>query len=102
MLFINFLTNITIYCDCWGMSTPSLVPDIGILAGRNIVAVETASLDKIKASKLMPEGLPIGAKLARRKGHLFERINGKDPYLQVRKLDGLGLGPADYKIVEVR
>jgi hypothetical protein len=32
MLFINFLTDITIWCDCWGMSTPSLVPDIGILA----------------------------------------------------------------------
>jgi len=100
-LFINILTSITLYCDCWGLSTPALVPDIGILAGRNIVAVETASLDKIKASKLMVEGLPIGSKPSRKKGHLFERLHGKDPYTQVRKLAELGFGPADYKIVEV-
>ena len=100
-LFINVLTNITAYCDCWGMTTPSLVPDIGILASRNIVAVETASLDKIKASKFMPEGLPIGQKLARKKGHLFERISAKDPFVQVRMMDELGFGPADYKIVRV-
>jgi len=100
-LFINILTDITVYCDCWGMTTPSLVPDVGILAGRNIVAVEKASLDKIKASKLMPEGLPVGFKLARRKGHLFERITEKDPYVQVRMLDTLGFGPPDYRIVRV-
>ncbi len=100
-LFVNVLNNITAYCDCWGMSTPNLVPDIGILAGRNIVAVDKASLDRIKASKLMAEGLPIGHKLARRRGHLFERITGKDPYVQVRKMDELGFGPPDYKIVEV-
>ena len=102
LLFINILTDITIYCDCWGMSTPSLVPDIGILAGRNIVAVDKASLDKIKSSKLMPEGLPIGGKPMRKKGHLFQRLHGKDPYVQVRKLDELGFGPADCRIVEVR
>ncbi|MHA1699331.1 MAG: DUF362 domain-containing protein, partial [Promethearchaeota archaeon] len=37
MLFLNFLLNITIFCDCWGFSTPSLVPDIGILASRDLV-----------------------------------------------------------------
>ena len=34
-------------------------------------------------------------------GHLFERIHGKDPYTQVRKMDDLGYGPADYEIAEV-
>lgn len=101
LLFINILTNITIFCDCWGLSTPPLIPDIGILAGKNIIAVETASLDMIKASKLMKEGLPIGGKPAHKTGHLFERVHGKDPYLQVRKLDKLGFGPKDYRIVEV-
>jgi len=101
-VFINFLTNITIFCDCWGFSSPSLVPDIGIIAGRNIVAVETASLDKIKFSKLMWEGLPRGRKIVLKKGHLFQRIHGKDPYVQLRKMAKLGFGPASYKIVTVK
>ena len=78
------------------------MPDIGILAGRNIVAIETASLDKIKFSKLMKEGLPVGRRIVLKKGHLFERIHGKDPYMQVRIIDKLGFGPARYKIVEVK
>lgn len=101
-LFINVLLGITIYCDCWGFTSPALHPDVGILAGRDIVAVEEASLDKIKASKMMPEGLPIGGKQMRRKGHLFERVHGKDPYVQIRKLEELGYGPAEYRIVEVK
>jgi uncharacterized Fe-S center protein len=102
VLFINSLLNITVYCDCWGFSSPSLVPDIGIMASRNIVAVEQASLDAIKASKLMKEGLPPGRKLSSGKGHLFERIHGKDPYLQIRKLSELGFGEMKYKLEEVR
>ena len=31
--FINVLTQITALCDCWGMTTPALVPDIGRLPG---------------------------------------------------------------------
>lgn len=46
--FINLLAAITILCDCWGLTTPSVVPDIGIMASNDIVAVEKASLDAIK------------------------------------------------------
>jgi len=100
-LFINIITNVTIYCDCWGMSTPALIPDVGILAGNSIVAVEKATLDLIDADKLMIEGLPLGTALARDQGHLFERIHGKNPYLQIEKLAELGFGPADYELVAV-
>lgn len=38
LLHINLLTNITMFCDCWGITTPSMVPDIGVLASHDIVA----------------------------------------------------------------
>ncbi len=50
----------------------------------------------------MKEGLPVGRRIVLKKGHLFERIHGKDPYMQVRLIDKLGFGPASYKLVEVR
>ncbi|GAF74811.1 unnamed protein product, partial [marine sediment metagenome] len=31
----------------------------------------------------------------------FERIHGKDPYEQVRQAEKLGLGGAQYEVVEV-
>ena len=83
--FINVLLNITIYCDCWGFSTPALVPDIGILAGRHAAAIDRASLDLIRAENLLENGLPRGRTLGEG-AHLFEKIHGKDPYLITRLL----------------
>ncbi len=93
--FINVLTQITALCDCWGMTTPSLVPDIGIMASGDIVAVERASLDAIKVEDLIPVGVPSGMEL-RKEGHLFERLHGKNPYVQLEKLAEQGLGTQDY------
>jgi hypothetical protein len=98
--YINFLTNITIICDCWGMSTPALVPDIGIMASSDIVAIETACLGAIKTENLISDGLPQGMELGG-KGHLFERIHGKDPYIQLSELEKRGLGMQEYVIEEV-
>ncbi len=99
--YINFLLNITIICDCWGLSTPSLVPDIGILASDDIAAVEKASLDMVGDSKPLPNSLPKGRNLAEGR-HLFEKLHGKDPYVQIEKLKNNGLGNDNYKIEEIK
>ncbi len=100
-LYINFLTNITIFCDCWGMSTPSLVPDIGILASDDIVSIERASLDLVKTKDLLPNGLPKNRKLGSGK-HLFEKIHGKDPYLSIEYLEKVYGGNRKYRLEEVK
>ena len=98
---INVLTHITPFCDCWGMTTPAIVPDIGIIAGRDIVAVEEASLDSIDFKKVIPGSIPLPLKL--RKGrHLFEKLHARDPYLQIRSLEKLGAGNGKYKLDETR
>lgn len=99
--YINFLLNITILCDCWGFSTPSLVPDIGILASDDMVAIEQASLDLIDDAKLLAGSLPKGRELAPG-DHLFEKIHGKDPYLQIQKLKNRGLGNDNYNLEEIK
>jgi len=99
--YINVLLNITMLCDCWGMSTPSLVPDIGIMASEDMVAIEKASLDMIKVQDLLPNSLPTGRELREGK-HLFEKIFGKDPYGQISKLENKGLGNSKYSIEEVK
>lgn len=99
--FINVLTQITALCDCWGMTTPSLVPDIGIMMSGDIVALERASLDSIKIENLIPEGVPQGMELSGH-GHLFEQLHGKNPYIQLEKLTGQGLGSQNYELVTVK
>jgi len=100
-LHINFLTQITVYCDCWGFSTPALIPDVGIAASEDIVAVDKASLDLTRDGDPLPGSLPPGRKLVEGK-HLFERIHGKDPYVQIEHMEAVGLGTANYRLVEIR
>lgn len=96
IFYINLLTAITAVCDCWGITTPSLVPDIGIMASNDIVAIDQASLDAVKVENLIQQGIPEGHILTG-KGHIFEQLHGKDPYLQIELLEQQGLGTRNYE-----
>jgi uncharacterized protein len=100
VLYVTCLLNITPFCDCWGFTTPSLVPDIGILAGEDIAAMETAALDLIKAEDYIEGSLPSPLKRSGA-GHLLQQIHGKDPFIQVEECVAVGLGDRKYRLVKV-
>jgi uncharacterized Fe-S center protein len=102
VLYVTALLNVTPLCDCWGFSTPSLIPDVGILLGDNIVAMEQAALDLIKWENLIPGSIPDQMCPIGEQGHLFQRLHGKDPYEQIRQAAALGLGTPEYNLVEVK
>ena len=83
------------------MSTSNLVPDIGIMASQDQVAVETACLHAIKNEHLIPGSL-IGHRKLGRGRHLFERIHGKNPFIQLRALERHGAGRPAHRLVEVK
>jgi len=98
---INFLVNITALCDCWGFSTPNIVPDIGVMSSCDMVAVERACIDAIKVENVLMGGVPTEQGL-QGEGHLFERLHARNPYLQLEELSLLGLGTQDYVLNEVK
>ncbi|MDD3521165.1 MAG: DUF362 domain-containing protein [Actinomycetota bacterium] len=101
IFYINILLNITFICDCWGMSAASVIPDIGILASNDIVAIDKASLDLITVENFNPKSLPKDKGLREGK-HLFEQIWSKDPYAQIEIAARRGLGNTDYTIEEIK
>ena len=100
VLHITALLQITPFCDCWGFTTPSIVPDIGIIAGEDIVAVETAALDLIKEEDFIEGSLPSPLRRSG-SGHLLQQIHGKDPYIQVEECIKVGLGDPNYRLTKV-
>ena len=59
IIYLNFLVNITRGCDCEARMMKAVVADIGILASKDPVAVDTASLDltqKTKGRKIFNRG----------------------------------------------
>ena len=92
----NFLMNITPDCDCYGWNDAPIVPDIGILASRDPVAIDKSSVDLVNNA----QGL---------KGSRLKDIDSKDKFGSVTDIDWrpqisyaeeLGLGTAEYELIE--
>jgi len=101
VLFINHILNVTPFCDCWGFTSPAIVPDVGVLASTDIVAIEQASIDMVRTEDYIPGSLPPPYSVREVEGHLFEKIHGKDPYMQVEEAEKVGLGERKYEIITV-
>ncbi|MEM2110535.1 MAG: DUF362 domain-containing protein [Candidatus Bathyarchaeia archaeon] len=99
-LHIAVLFDIVDYCDCAPFGLVPFVPDIGILASKDIVALEKASLDLIDKAPPLPWSAAekFGLKAGDNK---FLKIHGKDPYIQVYAAEKAGLGTSKYKLIEL-
>lgn len=90
MTFINVLRNMSVDCDCAGVSAaPVKARDIGILASKDILAVEQASIDMVYA---LPE-----AELH----DLKERIESRHGLRQLTYMDEMKVGNRKYTIVDL-
>lgn len=99
--YINFVMNITPECDCCGWSDSFIVPDIGIMASYDPIALDKACADKVNAqhgnadSMLKQEHLAPGM-------DKFKGIYSNIPWeVQVEYGEKLGMGSQQYEIVEI-
>lgn len=93
--FFNFLLNITPDCDCWEYSDPPIVADIGILASRDCLALDQASLDLVNKASLI-----YGIEKAENKNK-FELINREPGTYLLDYAEQIGLGNRKYKLVKM-
>jgi len=85
--YLNFLVKITKNCDCMAKDEPRIVPDIGLLASRDPVAVDAATADLVVARSAGRDVWRAGYDL--------------DWSAQLRHGEAIGLGSRAYKLVEL-
>ena len=79
--YINVLRNMSISCDCEGVNAePVRLPDLGILASTDILAVDKASVDMIYA---LQEHI---------RAHMTERIESRSGLRQLTYMKEMGMG----------
>jgi len=64
--YINFIMNVSPDCDCWSNNDYPIVPDIGIAASFDPVALDMASVDLVKNAPVLP-----GSKIYKDHSHDF-------------------------------
>ena len=85
--YINFLTNITYFCDCRASEQKPFMKDIGILFSKDPVAIDQASIDLVVENN---KGVDP-----------FKKNNGVDGTYILDYAEKIGLGKRDYKLIKV-
>jgi len=106
ILFVNFLLEVDWLCDCEhfqeGWSDMPIVPDIGIVASRDPVALDMASMDLVNSAPGIPgsKAEEVGALApgSDKFGAIFPDIDWRRG---LRACEELGCGTAEYELVRV-
>lgn len=99
-VFVNFITQVSPSCDCYGHTDAPIVPDVGILASSDPVALDQACADLVN----MQEGFK---NTALNSGHEpgGDKFRGVHPEvdweIQLEHSERMGLGNRKYELVKV-
>jgi hypothetical protein len=100
VLCLNFLTQISPACDCYGYSDTPIVNDIGILCSEDPVAIDQASVDLVNGesgnpSSKLPKGWERGEDKFRA---LYPEV---DWSIQLKYAEEIGLGTRAYELIKI-
>ena len=99
-LFLNFITQVSPACDCYGHADAPIVNDIGICASTDPVALDQACADLVNAARGNPES-------ALKSGHEpgGDKFRGVYPDIdwevQLAHGEKMGLGTRQYELVKI-
>jgi hypothetical protein len=107
IFYINFAIDVSPQCDCSGASDIPIVPDIGVLASKDPVALDQACVDLIHKAPAAPYS--IAAEMGLGEGaEKFSYIYGKpgdDPNpswdFQLEAAEKNGLGTRQYELINL-
>lgn len=96
-LYVNFITQVSPSCDCYGHSDAAIVPDIGILASTDPVALDQACADLVNQA----QGLP-GTALSSGHEPGGDKFRGVHPDIDwettLQHAEKVGLGSTAYQL----
>lgn len=101
---ISFIMNVSPECDCWNHNDAAIVPDLGIAASFDPVALDKACADMVINAPLLR-----GNKLA--ETHPHEHLEGEDKFHLIHPdtnwqaglehAEKIGLGTQEYELITV-
>ncbi len=101
----NFILEVDWLCDCEhnqrGWSDLPIVPDIGITASKDPVAIDQASVDLVKNAPGTPGSKAEEAGALEPGVDKFFAINGISPSVHLEALERLGVGSRKYSLIEL-
>ncbi|MDR0892736.1 MAG: DUF362 domain-containing protein [Mediterranea sp.] len=103
---LSFIMNVSPECDCWGHNDAAVVPDLGILASTDPVALDKACADLVIQAPILPGTNRLADE------HAHEHLAGDDKFhlmhpntnwlAGLQHAEKIGLGTMDYELIQVK
>jgi uncharacterized Fe-S center protein len=97
---ISVVNQVSPYCDCHGESDAAVVPDIGIFAGFDPVALDKACIDAVNAAPGIVTSV-LSEREQIHRDHFTDIHPGTDWRDQIRHAEKIGLGSGTYELITV-
>ena len=98
---ISFIMNVSPLCDCWGQNDAAIVPDIGIAASFDPVALDKVCADMVTKAAALP-GSCLEAHGELRGEDKFKLLHPKTDWKAgLKHAEKIGLGQTDYELYQV-
>lgn len=101
---INFIMNVSPECDCWNHNDAAIVPDIGIAASFDPVALDRACIDLVIKAPALPNNC-----LSEK--HTHSHLDNEDKFKLIHPdtdwqsglihAEKMGIGTQQYELIEV-
>lgn len=101
IIHISFLLDMQPECDCMPISDTPVVQDVGILAGDDCIAIDTATLDLVGSCPPLPDSRAEGMENSP-EYDIFSRVNNRTPRVVFNYGAKIGVGTRSYKLTEVK
>jgi len=98
---ISVINQVSPYCDCHAENDAAIIPDIGIFAGFDMVALDQACLDAVNSAPSIKSSI-IGERRETHNDHFTDvhpSTNGKS---QIDHAVKIGLGTSRYELIFVK
>jgi uncharacterized Fe-S center protein len=97
---ISVVNQVSPYCDCHGEHDAAVVPDIGLFASFDPIALDKACIDAVNAAPVISTSIIAECKRTHN-DHFTDIHPNTDWRLQISHGEKIGIGSSNYKIVEV-
>jgi len=99
-LFLNFITNVSPACDCYGYNDAPIVRDIGIVASKDPIAIDQASVDLVNSEQALPDSC-LKTNMASGEDKFRGVYPKVDWTIQLDYAENLGLGSRSYELEKI-
>jgi uncharacterized Fe-S center protein len=98
---INFIMNVSPNCDCWNYNDIPIVPDIGIAASFDPVALDKACVDLINKTPINPNSI-IGKADGKDDNDRFHLVYSNVKWEKgISYAEKIGLGSQNYELIKI-